>query len=98
MEPLTISDAEPCKTDPKYAAVATDYQKSVDTEDRARADPDAKKKLTMIVTAHLAKIEDIVADAFGKWNSGDYYGSGQAYGNLNNIIYKPWMEADEFLQ
>ena len=98
MEPLTEADAEPCKTDTQYAAVAADYQKSVDTEMRARADADAKKKLTKIVVANLAKIEAIVADAFGKWNSGDYYGSGQAYGNLNNIIYKPWMEADEFLQ
>lgn len=98
MEPLTSADAEPCMTDAQYAAVAADYKKSTDTEARARADPDAKKKLTKIVLAHLSNIQDIVADAFGKWNAGDYYGSGQAYGNLNNIIYKPWMEADEFLQ
>ena len=36
MEPLTEADAEPCKSDTKYAKVAADYQKSVDTEMRAR--------------------------------------------------------------
>ena len=96
--PEAEKDASVCHHDAQYQLVDDQYDREECLVKAFRADPDWQLKLLKIVRTSMKDIKADAAAAETKWNAGDYYGSGQAYGNLNNIIYKPWMEADEFLQ
>ena len=38
----------------------------------------------------MSTIKADIKDATTKWDSGDYYGSGQAVGNLEKLVLAPW--------
>jgi len=40
----------------------------------------------------MATIKADIKDATTKWDAADYYGSGQAVGNLEKLVFAPWMD------
>lgn len=100
LEPEAVQDANTCHTDPQYKAVDDAYNTQGKVVKAAKNDPDWQLKVIKAIRPHFAEIKADAADAQTKWAAGDYYGAGQAIGNIDKFVFAPWMTAatEEFLQ
>ena len=97
--PSVSKDIQPCET-PQYQKVDDAYHDEQKLVETVKADPDFQAKMGKQAFMHMKDLKSNMADFQAKWDSGDYYGSGVAIGNIEMIIMKPWMNSyeGEFLQ
>ena len=96
-EAMALDDADACVNDPQYVDVHDAYYLQQDQVEAAHADPDWQIKAGKALLPHRKEIKANMADAVAKWDSGDYYGAGQAIGKIDAIVFAPW-EKNSFLQ
>lgn len=89
-EAEALTDAAPCENNPQYQDVNDAYHEQQDLVKTAMADPDWQVKATKAVLPHMKAVKQNIADFKTKWAAGDYYGSGQAIGKIDQIVFKPW--------
>merc|ERR1712051_495645 len=95
-EQEALDDESPCKVAP-YTAVDDAYYDQQDLVEAAMADPDWQMKAAKAIIPHRKQIKSLISDALTKFDAGDYYGSGQAVGQIDKMVFKPW-EKNSFLQ
>ena len=88
--PKTEDRVKACETD-QYSTIHHMYDNQSDTVKAAKADPDWQLKILKIVMKSKADITGGVADAETKWDSGDYYGAGEAIGKVERMVADPWF-------
>ena len=89
--PEVEADADVCHNDPTYQNVDDQWDHEEAIVKAFRADPDWQLKILKIVRTSMSTIKADIKDATTKWDSGDYYGAGQAVGNLEKVVLAPWM-------
>ena len=87
--PQVKEDIKPCET-PQYQDVHDRYNDEEHLVQAIHADPDYQLKLARAAVPHMKDIKANIADFQTKWDSGDYYGSGVAVGNIEKMITTPW--------
>ena len=90
-------DFATCKSDPKYKAIADAkaYQGAIEAQ--ARTDPEGQKKMDKVMVAHAIKLRALEKQLFAAWAAGDYYGAGKPFGEVEKIVYEPWITPSQFL-
>ena len=67
------------------------YHNQEATVEAAKNDPDWQLKILKVVMKNKATITAGVADAESKWDSGDYFGAGEALGKIERMAADPWF-------
>jgi len=84
--PEVEADADVCHNDPTYQNVDDQWDHEECIVKNFRADPDWQIHMIGVLRGNMATIKADIKDATTKWDAADYYGAGQAVGNLEKLV------------